>query len=100
MWPKHDNRNSAQILGDNIKKCREAAGLSAKQLAEEICGYPEQDLLNIESGHNMININLVCDISRYFTVDTDMLAGVHYFNPLDYGIGQDVNSADYLQEAE
>ena len=100
MWPRHDNRNSAEILGDNIKKCREAAGLSAKQLAEEICGYPEQDLLNIESGHNMININLVCAISRYFTIDTDILAGVHYFNPLDYGIGQDVNSTDYLPEAE
>ncbi len=91
MWPKHDNRSSAQILGDNIKKCREAAGLSAKQLAEEICGYPEQDLLNIESGHTMININLVCAISRHFTIDTDMLAGLHYFNPADYGIGVNVD---------
>ena len=48
----------------------------------------------------MININLVCAISRYFTVDTDVLAGAHYFNPHDYGIGQDVNSTDNLQEAE
>ena len=32
MWPKHDNRDSAEILGNNIKKCREAAGLSVKQL--------------------------------------------------------------------
>lgn len=96
MWPKHDNRNSAEILGDNIKKCREAVGLSAKQLAEEICGYPEQDLLNIESGHNMININLVCAISRYFTVDTDILAGVHYFNPHDYGVGYSVGETEYL----
>ena len=100
MWPKHDNRDSAEILGNNIKKCREAAGLSVKQLAEEICGYPERYLLDIESGHHMININLVCSISRYFTVDTDILAGAHYFNPHDYGIGQDVNSENYLREAE
>lgn len=94
MWPRHDNRNSAEILGDNIKKCREAAGLSAKQLAEEICGYPERYLLDIESGHHMININLVCAISRYFAIDTDMLANIHYFNPADYGVGIELATND------
>lgn len=94
MWPKCDTRSCAQILGDNIKKCREAAGLSAKQLAEEICGYSEQDLLNIESGHNTININLVCAISRYFAIDTDMLANIHYLNPVDYDISIEQSDAE------
>ena len=83
MWPDRTKMSYEKIFGNNVKACREARGLSQKELAEEILGYPEEMIRKAEEG-KAINCSIdfyVC-LAKEFDVTLDALLTNRYLVPI------------------
>ena len=75
MNPKFfKSKSYIMILATNIRLLREHNKLSTKELAEEILGFPEEELINLEAGkYPKLNLERVVDIANFFKVSLDNL---------------------------
>ncbi len=62
------------MIGENIKKLREARGATQKELAETL-GFSYQNISKWENDINMPDIPTVLTLAKYFGVSTDTLLG-------------------------
>ena len=81
MWPeKHISYE--QIFGNNVKACREAEGLSQKELAEDILGVPEELIRQIENGVSVhCRLDVYIKLANYFLVSLVSLLTDRYLIP-------------------
>lgn len=79
MWPDNTNINYEKIFGNNVKACREARGLSQKELAEDILGYPEEMIRQVEEGKTLnCSIGFYVCLAKEFGVTLDALLTSRY----------------------
>lgn len=70
-----------KIFGLNVKVCREAKGLSQKELAEEILGYPEELIQKVEDGIPCnCSIDFYVSIANFFKVPLESILTNQYFS--------------------
>lgn len=82
MWPQNTTLNYEQIFGNNVKACREAAGLTQKELAEDILGVPEELIQQIEAGTACdCRIGTYIFLANYFRVPLESLLTYRYLIP-------------------
>ena len=82
MWPEKRDMSYEKIFGNNVKVCREARGLSQKELAEEILGYPEEMIRNAEEGKPLnCSIDFYVCLAKEFGVTLDALLTNRYLVP-------------------
>lgn len=63
------------MLNDQIKKLRQATGISQIDLASAL-GVTKQSISNWENDNIMPSIEMLIKISKYFNVSTDYLLGL------------------------
>jgi DNA-binding XRE family transcriptional regulator len=71
----HRFMQAIQETGDRIHRCRRAAGLSQKELAER-CGFPYQIINRVENGHQDLYAQRLALIAKHLGVSTDYLLGL------------------------
>ena len=83
MRPRFTNLSYEEIFGRNVKACREAAGLTQKELAEDVLGVPEDLIQQIEAGKACdIRIDTYICLANCFHVPLEgLLANVHLTIP-------------------
>lgn len=82
MWPNKTDISYAKVFGNNVKACREARGLSQKELAEDVLGYPEEMIRRAEEGKTLIcSIDFYVCLAEYFGVTLDALLTNRYLIP-------------------
>lgn len=62
------------MLGDNIMRAREKAGMTACELAQHV-GMTQPHLCRVEKGHAYPTVLLLCAISDVLGVSVDDLLG-------------------------
>lgn len=83
MWPQNTTLSYEQIFGNNVKACREAAGLTQKELAEDILGVPEDLIQQIEAGTACdCRIGTYISLANYFRVPLESLLTNRYLIPV------------------
>ena len=65
------------VLGEQIKKLREARNLSQVQLAKEL-NISKQSVSNWENENILPSIEMLMALSNYFSVSTDFLLGLDH----------------------
>lgn len=86
MWSNKTDISYEKILGYNVKACREARGLSQKELAEEILGYSEETIRLVEEGYNPnCSIDFYVCLAESLGVTLDALATNRYLVPTKEG---------------
>lgn len=71
-----------QIFGNNVKACREAEGLSQKELAEDILGVPEEFIQQVEAGTACnCRIDFYVNLANHFHVPLESLLTYRYLIP-------------------
>lgn len=70
-----------EIFARNVKNCREAKGLTQKELAVEILGYPEELLRKVEEGNTTeCSLSFYVYIAKFFGVSVDDLFTNRYLS--------------------
>ena len=79
-----------EIFARNVKACREAAGLTQKDLAEGVLGVPEELIQQIEAGKACdIRIDTYICLANYFHVRLEsLLANEHMTVPANTSEGK------------
>ena len=68
-----------QIFGNNVKACREAEGLTQKELAEDILGVSEELIHQIESSVSVhCCLDVYIDLANHFHVPLESLLTDRY----------------------
>lgn len=92
MKPNFSSLSINEIFARNIKACREAKGLTQKELAEEILGYPEEFLYKAECGLPCeCGIRFYIDLAKEFNVSLEALTN-RYFSLHEHNIVKISNS--------
>lgn len=82
MRPDYTEMSYEKIFGNNVKACREARGLSQKELAEDILGYPEEMIRQAEEGKALnCSIDFYVCLAKTFGVTLDALLTNRYLVP-------------------
>lgn len=86
MKPNFSTLSINEMFARNVKACREAKGLTQKELAEEILGYPEEFILKLEQGLPCeCGIDFYIDLAKEFGVSIEALTN-RYFSLYEHNI--------------
>lgn len=82
MYPNCSNLSYDKIFAQNVKARREAKRLTAKELAEDIMGYPEELLLQVERGDiKGCTVDFLVCLAEALEVPLETLMTNRYFCP-------------------
>lgn len=82
MYPNHCDLSYDKIFARNVKARREAMGLTRKELAECLMGYPESLLARVETGDPTgCTIDFLICLAEYLKVPIETLMTNRYFCP-------------------
>lgn len=96
MRPEFPKLSVNEIFARNVKACREAKGLTQKQLAEEILGYPEDFICKVEQG-----LPIPCKIGFYVELANELGVSIEaltnrYFSLYEHNIVKENATSQFV----